>query len=140
MNRIKEGMPLALTKSEAMELLRSKSLPGDSASLPLELLEILPIAYPDCVEGEGEDYHIDHFKLLLSVAHDFIPAFKGGLAQGRPEKKTTGLVKAVDELIVDKKMQGRTIGVTAACDILARGKFPGANRQAYYRERKKLYR
>jgi hypothetical protein len=137
MIRVKEGMSLALTQSEAMKLLRSKSLPPN---IPFELLEILPIAYPGSIRGEGEEYYIDYFSLLLSVAHDFIPAFKTGKVQGRPEKNTPSLVKAVDDLIADKKMQGRVIGVLKACDILARGKFPDANRQAYYRERKKLYR
>jgi hypothetical protein len=116
-------------------MLRNKALPGD---LPLELLEILPIAFPDCIRGDGEDYHIDYFSLLLSVAHEFIPAFEVGKAQGRPIKNTTSLVKAVTELIADKKMQGRTISISAACGILARRTFPGANRQAYYRERRKL--
>lgn len=135
MNRIKEGMPLALTKSEAKKLLRSKSL--DHA---LETLEILNMAYPDCVsEDEDGERHVDYWRLLLSVAHDFIPAFKVGAAQGRPvTKKSASLVKAVDDLIADKKAQGVTMSISAACNILARDTMPGANRQAYYRERKKL--
>ena len=125
-------------------LLRCKSILSTDESTPLELLDVLLKAYPECVnENYVNDYgeyapQIDYHRLILKIGHDFIPAFKSGSEPGRPKSKHPGLVEVVDNLIAERKAAGYVIGVQAACDILTRASFPGANRQAYYRERKKL--
>lgn len=126
-------------------LLRCKSIMSPDGSSPgLELLDILLMAYPECVSEDfvneyGEyDPKIDYRRLVMKIGHDFIPAFKDGGEPGRPNSNHLGLVEAVDNLIAERKAAGYVISIQAACDILSRARFPGANRQAYYRERIKL--
>jgi len=137
-NTIDGSMP-AMTRQQALELLRTRYVDEDGIAPLHEAKQVLYAAFPDAVRVDDSGARrVNLRRLLDEVLLEFVPAFQPGKAQGRPPARKDDLVARIEALV----SSGEAKSITHACAIADRRKlFPGVTdaRTAYYR-RKKLLR
>ena len=133
-----DGKVPELTPAQAMALLRVSHLEDEGLTPGLEAFEVLLKAYPGSSGTDTAGERVIHWQILLNhVLMDFVPAFRPGLAQGRPAGRPKGVVAAVQRL----RASGEAKNIVHACNIIDRRKLVDGvtdSRTAYYRERRIL--
>ncbi len=133
-----DGRVPAMTRQEALELLRTRYVDEEGIAPLREAKEVPYAAFPDAVRVDNSGARrVNLRRLLDEVLLEFVPAFQPGKAQGRPPARKDNLVAQIDEMV----RSGKARSIIHACRLADKDElFEGITdtRTAYYRRKKSL--